>query len=114
MKVLVIHRQEAVVTDIKVQMSHWSVRSALSGLDGLLTCRTERFDLILCAIDLPVITGIELIRSVRILSSNQNTPIVLLREGNETPEQLKLMSQLSVNLLTLKEVQEIGHQEVNY
>jgi CheY-like chemotaxis protein len=107
MKVLVVHRQEAVVASIKAQMSQWSIRSAFTGLDGLWACRTESFDLILCGLDLPVITGIEMVRSIRIISTNQKTPVILLAEGNETPEHARLIAQMHANLLTFREVQEM-------
>lgn len=105
MKVLVVHRHEAVVANIKAQMSQWSVRSASSGLDGLLACRTESFDLILCGLDLPVVTGIEMVRSIRIFSNNKKTPIILLAEGNETEEHIRLINQMNANLYTLEEIQ---------
>ena len=92
MKVLVVHRQEAVLEDIKTQLSHWYIRTAYTGLDGLLATRLELFDLILCSIDLPVVTGIEMVRSIRNFSINQKTPVILLAEGNETPEHVRLLS----------------------
>lgn len=107
MKVLVVHRQEAVLEDIKTQLSHWYIRTAYTGLDGLLATRLELFDLILCSIDLPVVTGIEMVRSIRNFSINQKTPVILLAEGNETPEHVRLLSLLNATLLTMEEVKEM-------
>ena len=52
-----------------------------SGLDGLLTSRIENFDLIICGTDLPVVTGFELIRSIRTNSVNRDTPVILLSDN---------------------------------
>jgi len=51
-----------------------------SGLDGLLTSRVEHFDVIICGTDLPVITGFELVRSIRTNSVNRNTPVIFLAD----------------------------------
>lgn len=114
MKVLVVHRQEAVVANIKAQMSQWSVKSAYSGLDGLLACRIESFDLILCGLDLPVVTGIEMVRSIRIFSNNKETPIILLAEGNETDEHVRLITQMNAHLHTLEDVQKMNNETPSF
>ncbi|MBT1707018.1 response regulator [Fulvivirgaceae bacterium PWU5] len=51
-----------------------------SGLDGLLTSRIEHFDLIICGTDLPVVTGFELVRSIRTHSVNRNTPVIFIAD----------------------------------
>ncbi|MFZ1807131.1 MAG: response regulator [Cyclobacteriaceae bacterium] len=82
LRVLVVHRQISVANDIKKQFDSagWLVHMAQSGLDGLLAARKESFSLILCAIDLPVITGIEMVRGIRNFSFNVNTPTVFIGE----------------------------------
>src|SRR5690606_8542594 len=67
MKILVVHRQKLTVDTIKSVLSGRNpvVRHTESGLDGLLTSRIEHFDLIICGTDLPVVTGFELVRSIR-------------------------------------------------
>jgi DNA-binding response OmpR family regulator len=87
LRVLVVHRQITVANDIKKQFESagWLVHMAQSGLDGLLAARKESFSLILSAIDLPVITGIEMVRGIRNFSFNVNTPVVImgqLPDGN--------------------------------
>lgn len=79
-KVLVVYRQDAVSTDIKKQFDRagWYVHLAHNGLDGLMAARRESFGLIVCAIDLPVITGIEMVRAVRNFSFNMTTPAVFV------------------------------------
>ncbi len=69
MKVLVVHQQEAVLQNIKTQLEAWYVEAYSNGLEGLMAAKLSQFDLILCGQDLPVVTGIEMIRSIRNLES---------------------------------------------
>ena len=82
MKILVVHRQKETVVQIKSVLSSSNpvVLHTESGLDGLLTSRIEHFDLIICGTDLPVITGFELVRSLRTNSINKYTPVVFIAE----------------------------------
>jgi len=83
MKILVVHRQKVeVIEQIKsvLQTNNSIIRFSDSGLDGLLAARIESFDLIICGTDLPVITGFELVRSLRTNSINKYTPVVFLTE----------------------------------
>ncbi len=80
MKILVVHRQKNTVNVIKSVLSGRNpvVLQTESGLDGLLTSRIEHFDLIICGTDLPVVTGFELVRSIRTNSINRHTPVIFL------------------------------------
>ena len=80
MKILVVHRQTKTVDRIKSVLSSCNpvVLHTESGLDGLLTSRIEHFDVIICGTDLPVVTGFEMIRSVRTNSINRQTPVIIL------------------------------------
>ena len=80
MKILVVHRQKNTVNVIQSVLSEKNpvVLQTESGLDGLLTSRIEHFDLIICGTDLPVVTGFEMIRSVRTNSINRQTPVIFL------------------------------------
>jgi CheY-like chemotaxis protein len=82
MKILVVHRQKEVIDQIKLVLSNAEpvIRFSDSGLDGLLMARIESFDLIISGTDLPVITGFELIRSIKTNSVNKNTPVVFLSD----------------------------------
>jgi CheY-like chemotaxis protein len=83
MKILVVHRQKLVADQIKSVLHGNSpvVIHTDSGLDGLLTSRIESFDLIICGTDLPVITGFELVRSVRTNSVNKNVPVIFIADN---------------------------------
>jgi CheY-like chemotaxis protein len=82
MKILVVHRQKNTVNIIQSVLSEENpvVLQTESGLDGLLTSRIEHFDLIICGTDLPVVTGFELIRSIRTNSINRDTPVIFLSD----------------------------------
>ncbi|MCD9016397.1 response regulator [Parachryseolinea silvisoli] len=82
MKILVVHRQKDTVVQIKSVLSGCNpvVLHTESGLDGLLTSRIEHFDLIICGTDLPVVTGFELVRSIRTHSVNRNTPVIFIAD----------------------------------
>ena len=82
MKILVVHRQKLVADQIKSVLHDNSpvVIYTESGLDGLLTSRIESFDLIICGTDLPVVTGFELVRSIRTNSVNKNVPVIFIAD----------------------------------
>jgi|SRR5690606_32260055 CheY-like chemotaxis protein len=108
MKILVVHRQKTTVEAIQSVLNRCKpvVRYADSGLDGLLTSRIEHFDLIICGTDLPVITGFELIRSIRTNSINRTTPVFFLtEEGDEKARQLGNALGVSA-VLTVEEIPE--------
>lgn len=85
MKILVVHRQNEIVAVIKSVLGGYQpvVRHVESGLDGLLTSRIEHFDLIISGTDLPVVTGFELVRSIKTHSVNRHTTVVLVTETRE-------------------------------
>ena len=83
MKILVVHRQKMVIDQVKSVLQDNSpvVIHTDSGLDGLLTSRIESFDLIICGTNLPVITGFELVRSIRTNSLNKNVPVIFISDA---------------------------------
>ena|SRR6186997_2600870 len=89
MKILVVHRQKNTVDVIQSVLRERNpvVLQTESGLDGLLTSRIEHFDLIICGTDLPVVTGFELIRSIRTNSVNRNTPVIFLADNIDVKTQ---------------------------
>jgi DNA-binding response OmpR family regulator len=93
MKILVVHRQKEVVEQIAktLEGKDFAIMHLDSGLDGLFTSRIEKFDLVVCGTDLPVVTGFELVRSLRTYSVNRTTPVIFLADtiDNKT-EQLGL------------------------
>ena len=108
MNVLIIHRQSSFLQSVKEKflLGGWQVTTSNNGLDGLLTARHHRFDLVLCGIDLPVVSGTEVIRSIRMLSQNRHTPVFFISTDKESPSQLKLIAQLEANVMNEKEISE--------
>jgi len=112
MKILVVHRQQKTVDQIKSVLSSCNpvVLYTESGLDGLLTSRIEHFDVIICGTDLPVVTGFELIRSVRTNSINRNTPVIFL--SNEVDENTRYLAR-SLGVTELLEMKDMDTRLVD-
>ena len=109
MKILVVHRQKEVTEQIRsvLQPVDSIIRFSDSGLDGLLAARIETFDLIICSTDLPVITGFELVRSLRTNSVNKHTPVIFIADCvNEDVEFLGN----ALNASGMLELNEIGER----
>jgi len=113
MRVLVVHRQKEVTRIIQQQLDPWYVHRAHSGLEGLMATRTQRFDLVIGSLDLPVVTGIEMVRSIRICSCYKNVPVVIMALGSETTSHAQLLNRLNANLLTMREVYEMQKLKVD-
>jgi len=81
MKVLVVHKQKDIIEQVRSVLGNgFVIHASDSGLDGLLISRIQMFDLIICCTDLPVITGYEMVRSIRTNSMNRNTPVLFLSD----------------------------------
>jgi len=107
MEVLIIHRQDHFLKKVRERFlsGGWHATTSQSGLDGLMIARHQRFDLILCGFDLPVISGTELVRSLRMLSLNRATPVFLLTEGKASDWQEEVATRLEAHTITLDEVE---------
>jgi DNA-binding response OmpR family regulator len=112
MKVLVVHRQATIADHIKDQLPQCIVTCVTCGWVGLSEARTKRYDLVISSYDLPVVTGFEMIRSLRMFSLNMQVPVIMLTEGNETLGYTKLACQLKASMLSLKEVQKMKFMEL--
>lgn len=107
MKILVVHRQKNTVNVIKSVLSGRNpvVLQTESGLDGLLTSRIEHFDLIICGTDLPVVTGFELVRSIRTNSINRYTPVIFLATKIDAKVEHLSEALGAIALLTIDDVE---------
>lgn len=95
--------------------AHWHVRVEHNGLDGLLAARREAFHLILCGDDLPVITGIEMVRAIRNFSLNLSSNVLFIT--SEEKRFHEICTKLGAGQMRLDEIQahhlmEIMDQEV--
>jgi len=93
MKILVVHRQKSLLKGIKWVLRERDpyIRYFESGLDGLLAARMSHYDMAICGTDLPVITGFEMARSMRMNSRNPEIPVVLL--ADEIDHKVEQLSQ---------------------
>jgi DNA-binding response OmpR family regulator len=107
MEVLIIHRQDSFLQKVREKFlsGGWHATTTQSGLDGLMIARHQRFDLILCGFDLPVVSGTELVRSLRMLSMNRATPVFMLTEGKANEWQEEMAVKLEAHTITLDEVE---------
>jgi DNA-binding response OmpR family regulator len=112
MRVLVVHRQASIADHIKEQLPQCSVTCVTCGWVGLSETRTKHYDLVISSYDLPVVTGFEMVRSLRMDSLNTEVPVIMLTDGNETIGYTKLASRLKASMLTLKEVQKMKYTEL--
>jgi len=112
MKVLVVHRQASIADHIKNQLPQCTVTCVTCGWVGLSEARTKRYDLVISSNDLPVVTGFEMVRSLRVLSVNTQVPVIMLKEGDESTEYSEHASRLKASTLTLLEVQKMKYSEL--
>jgi DNA-binding response OmpR family regulator len=110
MKVLIIHRQKWLLQKLKEKFisGGWHVHASDNGLDGLLTARHYPFDLVLCGFDLPVVSGTEIVRTIRMLSQNTKTPVFFLKSGSESSPLIELVPQLQSRILDEAEFENIS------
>ncbi len=94
LKVLLVHTKEELIHEVKNFLGHTVIHYASDGADGLFAGRMEEYDLIVTATDLPLITGLEMVRALRNMSQNSKTPVIFLGEGNESEACLRLINRL--------------------
>lgn len=112
MKVLVAHWQDAIVNLIKEHLPQCEVTCHTHGSAALAAVRSVSFDLVISSHYLPVVTGFEVVRSMRLHSPNLNSPAILLAEGNETPGHHRLAKQLDAAMMPLDEVKKMKNLEL--
>jgi DNA-binding response OmpR family regulator len=101
MKVLIIHRQKTLLQKLKEKFisGGWHVHASDNGLDGLLTARHYPFDLVLCGFNLPVVSGTEIVRTIRMLSQNTKTPVFFIKSEEDTSSLIELVPQLEARIV---------------
>jgi len=112
MKVLVVHRQAVIADHIKDHLPQCIVTCVTCGWVGLSETRIKHFDLVISSYDLPVVTGFEMVRSLRMFSLNMQVPVIMISDGSETLGYVRLAGRLNASMLTLKEVQKMKYTEL--
>jgi CheY-like chemotaxis protein len=81
LKVLVAHwhAQVCVETEQMIREKFVAKVETLDhGLEAIFRVQAEAFDLILCSIELPVVTGFEIVRTMRHYPANKYTPAIIM------------------------------------
>lgn len=106
-----------------LEVEGWSVETRASGAAGLKEIRsTNPYHLLIVDYDLPVLSGLELVREARILSHRQDIPIIMLSGSHVRWEALKAganlflrkpegISLLAENISRLLRDREGGHSD---
>ena len=83
MKIMVVHRQARIAEEVQLTLKSMitSLRYCDTALDALIAIKNEAFDLIICEIELPLVTGIEVVRSLRARQYNSTTKVVLISDS---------------------------------
>lgn len=69
------------VESILTEHGH-QVITANDGVEGLKAARQQKFDLVLCDINMPNMNGISMVNKLRAIDNYQHTPIVMLTTEN--------------------------------
>jgi DNA-binding response OmpR family regulator len=78
-KILIVDDQPDLVDTIQRRLEYfnWDVITASNGKEGLENAESEKPDLILLDIDMPVMNGHEMLRHLRMNSTLKNTPVIM-------------------------------------
>lgn len=76
--ILVIEDEEKIARLLEIELTYegYAVTKAMDGLDAMEAYRTRKWDLILLDVMLPGLSGIEILRRIRM--NDTNTPVILL------------------------------------
>ena len=102
-KILIVHHLQEIREKIAAELKKkgYDVSVSTNGLDGLFACYYEKFALIISAIDLPKITGFEMIRTLYTRSSHDGTPTIFIGSGQESAETVKIAAKLNAMIMPL-------------
>src|SRR6185436_9831045 len=105
-KILIVHPVEEIREKIAVELKSkgYHISIATNGLDGLFACYYEKFSMIISAIDLPKITGFEMIRTLHTRSFHDGTPTIFIGTGQESAETLAIAVKLNAMIMPLRAI----------
>jgi CheY-like chemotaxis protein len=109
-KVLLVYSEEVTryLLQEKLVMKGCIARAFASGLDGMLQGRIEKFDWVVSGLDLPVVTGLEMVRALRLNPTNKNSPVLFLGDGCESAACRRLIDRLGATLMKVGEFADEG------
>ena len=102
-KILVVHSLHEIRDRIASQLEKkgYHVTVAANGLDGLFAGYYEKFALIISAMNLPKITGFEMVRTLQTHSSNNGAPTIFIGTGHEGAEIVAISAKLNAIIMPL-------------
>lgn len=109
MKILVVHAKQSTCEEVKLLLSKFNpeIYFANDGIDGLYRIRERCFDLIICGLELPLISGIELVRTARNSHMGREVPVLFLSEGEHSLAQLEIFEKLNAKSVTTNELETV-------
>jgi len=105
--ILVVHPLYEIRNRIasELEKKGYYVSAATNGHDGMFAGYSEKFALIISAMNLPRITGFEMIRTLQTHpSNNNNTPIIFIGTGHEDAETVAIASKLNAVIMPLSAI----------
>jgi CheY-like chemotaxis protein len=86
--ILLVDDDPLVVKVYSERMRHegWTVTVARDGYDANMECRRVRYDLILLDIRMPMQNGVEVLKEIRRIGVNENTPVYVLTSLSESED----------------------------
>lgn len=105
-KILVVLHQPEIREQIKSELERKGYRISIStnGLEGMFAGYCEKFVLIISSMELPKVTGFEMMRALHNRSYNQATPAIFIATGEESDEAIQLASKLNVIFMPLSAI----------
>jgi DNA-binding response OmpR family regulator len=102
-RVLVVHQQREILEKIagELEKKGYIVSIATNGIDGMFAGFYEKFHMILSAMDLPKLTGFEMVRTLQSRSYNNGVPVIFIGTGLESAETIALASKLNAVIMPL-------------
>uniref|UniRef100_UPI001C2007C7 response regulator transcription factor n=1 Tax=Alkalihalobacterium elongatum TaxID=2675466 RepID=UPI001C2007C7 len=86
--ILIIEDEKKIARILQLELEHegYETDAAFNGINGLEKFKTGRWDLILLDVMLPELSGLEVLRRIRII--NANIPIILLTARNSVHDKV--------------------------
>ena len=86
-KILIIEDEEKIASFIELELSHegYDIDKAFNGRQGLEMVESDHFDLVLLDIMLPELSGLEVLRRIRLFS---DIPVIMLTARDQVSDKV--------------------------
>jgi len=95
LSILLVDDDANVIAALRRLLQSWQVSSALSGGEALAICRSQRFDLILCDVMMPELSGVEVHQRLQQLRPDLEQRMFFMTGGASNPEVMGFLQGLS-------------------